>query len=129
MLPGQQLTPRLVEGIVRLRAALPFGQVPALIAYFTGVTISAETVPRLTEAAGTAQLACEEQELARILRDLPDPPPGAPVQQISLDGAMVPLVGREWAEVKTSVIGTWSRYRMRRGNGSCVPRRCPTVPG
>jgi hypothetical protein len=95
------LTPRLVEGIVRLGTALPFGQVPALLDHFTGVRVSPETVRRLTEAAGAAQLACEERELARILRELPDPPAGPAVQQLSLDGAMVPLVGGVWAEVKT----------------------------
>ncbi len=106
LLPGQHLTPRLVEGIVRLGAALPFGQVPALLAHFTGVTVGVETVRRLTEAAGAAQLPCEETELARIMREFPDPPAGPAVQQLSLDGAMVPLVGGEWAEVKTLVIGT-----------------------
>lgn len=31
---------------------------------------------------------------------------GPAVQQVSVDGAMVPLVGGEWAEVKTLAIGT-----------------------
>lgn len=105
LLPEQHFTPGLVEGMVRLGIHVPFNQVPPLIAHFTGVTVGTETVRRLTEAAGTAQLACEERELARILSDLPDPPPGPPVQQISLDGAMVPLVGGMWAEVKTLAIG------------------------
>lgn len=106
LLPGHAFTPHLVEGLVRLGAALPFGQVPALIAHFTGVTVSAETVRRVTEAAGAAQVACEERELAQITRELPEPPAGPPVQQLSLDGAMVPLVGGVWAEVKTLAIGT-----------------------
>ncbi len=33
-------------------------------------------------------------------------PPGPPLQQVSVDGAMVPLVGGEWTEVKTVAIGT-----------------------
>lgn len=106
LLPGQRFTPRLVEGMVRLGAALPFGQVPALLDHFSGVSVGVESVRRLTEAAGAAQLACEEAELARMLTDLPDPPAGPAVQQLSLDGAMVPLVGGEWAEVKTLAIGT-----------------------
>lgn len=106
LLPGQRFTPRLVEGMVRLGAALPFGQVPALIAHFTGVRVGVETVRRLSEAAGAAQLACEEAELARVRDELPDAPAGPAVQQLGLDGAMVPLVGGEWAEVKTLAIGT-----------------------
>lgn len=106
LLPEHHFSPRLVEGIVRLGTALPFGQVPALIAHFTGVMVSAETVRRLTAAAGAAQLACEERELARIMTALPDPLPGPAMQQLSLDGAMVPLVGGEWAEVKTLAIGS-----------------------
>ena len=105
-MPGQRFTPRLVEGMVRLGVALPFGQVPALLAHFAGVTVSAETVRRLTEAVGAAQLAREDAALAKIMRALPDPPAGPPVQQLSLDGAMVPLVGGAWAEVKTLAIGT-----------------------
>ena len=91
---------------MRLGTALPFGQVPALLAHFTGVTVGVESVRRLTEAAGAAQLVCDEAELARIVASLPAPPAGPPVQQLSLDGAMVPLVGGDWAEVKTLAIGT-----------------------
>jgi hypothetical protein len=106
LVPEQHFTPGLVEGMVRLGSHLPFSQVPALIAHFTGATVGTETVRRLTEAAGAAQLACEERELAQILQELLDPPAGPPVQQVSLDGAMVPLVGGVWAEVKTLAIGT-----------------------
>ena len=66
LLPGQHLTPALVEDIVRLGTLLPFAQVPPLLAHFTGVTVSAATVRRLTEAAGTVQVACEEAAVARI---------------------------------------------------------------
>ena len=37
---------------------------------------------------------------------LPPAPAGPAVQHLSVDGAMVPLVGGEWAEVKTLTIGT-----------------------
>jgi hypothetical protein len=40
------------------------------------------------------------------VRALPDPPPGPAVQQLSVDVAMVPLVGGSWAEVKTLALGT-----------------------
>ena len=104
--PGSSLTPWLVDSIVRLGARLPFGQVPGLLAHFTGVTISAETVRRLTETAGAAAEVVATQAVADLERTLPDPPPGPAVQQLSVDGAMAPLVGGGWAEVKTLAIGT-----------------------
>jgi hypothetical protein len=91
---------------VRLGALVPFAQVPALIAHFTGTHVSAATVRRLTEAAGQAQVAVETTAVERIEQTLPEPPVGPAIQQLSVDGAMVPLVGGSWAEVKTLAIGT-----------------------
>ncbi len=116
LLPGSRLTPALVEGVVRLAAHLPFGQVPPLIAHFTGVVIDAETVRRLTEAAGAVQVALETEAVDAIERTLPVPPDGPIVQLLSVDGAMVPLVGGTWAEVKTLAIGA-------------IPPTTPPVPG
>jgi hypothetical protein len=92
--------------MVLLGTLLPFEQVPAVLAFFTQVTVTAETVRRLTEAAGTAALALAEAEVVRIERELPDSPPGPTIQLLSVDGAMVPLVGGEWAEVKRLAVGT-----------------------
>jgi hypothetical protein len=47
----------------------------------------------------TAQVVVLEQEL-------PQAPEGPAVQQLSVDGAMVPVLHQEWAEVKTLAIGT-----------------------
>ncbi|MGH2560303.1 MAG: hypothetical protein ACRDJH_14665 [Thermomicrobiales bacterium] len=105
-MPGSTLTPWLVESIVRLGACLPFEQVPALVAHFTGVTVSVETARRLTEAAGAVQVTRETVAAAHLTRTLPAPPVGPPVQLVSVDGAMVPLVGGEWAEARTLAIGT-----------------------
>ena len=90
---------------MRLGAALPFGQVPPVLAHFTGVAVDAETVRRLTEAAGAAQVAVEAAAVATLERTLPDEPAGPPVQLLSVDGAMAPLVGGVWAEVKTLAVG------------------------
>ncbi len=109
--PGSALTPWLVESIVRLGAAMTFPQVPALLAHFTGVTVSAATVRRLTEAAGAVAVALATEEVATLERSLPAPPPGPSVQQMSVDGAMVPLVGGVWAEVKTLAVGTVTAAR------------------
>lgn len=91
---------------MRLGTLLPFAQVPPLIAHFTGVTVSPATVRRLTEAAGAVQEACEAAAVARIEQDLPEPPAGPALQLLSVDGAMVPLVGGTWREVKTLALGT-----------------------
>jgi hypothetical protein len=103
--PGT-LSPRLVEAVVRLGTWVPFAQAPALLAFFMGVRISEETVRRLTEAAGAALVALEEAAVEELVATRPPPPSGPAVQQLSVDGAMVPLVGGEWAEVKTLALGT-----------------------
>ncbi len=104
--PGSSLTPWLVDSIVRLGARMPFTQVPELLAHFTGVRVSAATVRRLTEAAGTAAEAVATQAVTDLERPHPDSPSGPAVQQVSVDGAMAPLVGGVWAEVKTLAVGT-----------------------
>jgi hypothetical protein len=108
LIPGR-FAPRLIEGMVRLGTWMPFGQVPELLAFFTAVHVDAETVRRLTEDAGAALVAVEDAAVARLEREAPSAPPGPAVQQLSADGAMVPLVGGVWAEVKTLAIGTVTR--------------------
>ncbi len=44
-------------------------------------------------------------EVERIEKELPPPPAGPERQFLSVDGAMVPLVGGNWAEVKTLALG------------------------
>lgn len=106
LLPHRHLTPQLMAGIVRLGTQLPFARVPPLMAHFTGITVSTATVRRLTEAAGAMQVEVETEAVERIERDLPAPPTGPTIQQLSVDGAFVPLVGGDWAEVKTLCLGT-----------------------
>jgi hypothetical protein len=92
--------------VVRLGAWLPFEQVPAALAFFAGVHVDADTARRLTEQAGAALAAVESAAAERLTRDWAAPPAGPAVQQLSVDGAMVPLVHGEWAEVKTMAVGT-----------------------
>lgn len=84
---------------------MPFGQVPALLALICGVSVSRSSVRRITKAAGQALVTLEEAEAQRICPTQPVSPASSPCQQVSVDGAMVPLVGGEWREVKTMVIG------------------------
>jgi hypothetical protein len=59
----------------------------------------------MTEAAGAAYVAFQTAEVQQIERELPMLAPGPAKQFMSVDGAMVPLVGGVWAEAKTLVIG------------------------
>lgn len=86
---------------MRLGTWMPFPVAARECAWFTGVASSPATARRHTEAAGAAQVACQTAAVAELERTTPTPPAGAPVQQLSADGAMVPLVGGTWAEVKT----------------------------
>ena len=92
LLPGR-LSPRLHAGLVRLGAWMPFAQAAAGLAWFTGAPVGRETARRLTEAAGAALVALEDAEAERLATERPPPPEGPRVVQLSLDGAMVPLVG------------------------------------
>lgn len=101
------LAPGLHEGLVRLATWVPsFAHAARELRYFTGTVVPESTVRRLTEAAGAAYAAVQQVEGEGIRTARPSPPPGPPVQQLSVDGAMVPLVGGEWAEVKPLVVGT-----------------------
>lgn len=104
LLPGT-LTPSLQADIVRLGTWLPFRRVVGELRHFRQTDVSKSTVERLTERAGAAYVAVQEKEVARIEREAPLAPAGAERQFLSVDGAMVPLVGGEWAEVKTLVVG------------------------
>lgn len=100
------LTPRLHESLVRLGTWLPFAPAAGLLAPFTGATVSAATARRQTERAGAAWVQLQDAAVAHLEQDLPAAPAGPAVQLMSVDGAMAPLVGGEWSEVKLLTIGT-----------------------
>jgi hypothetical protein len=84
---------------------MPFEQAVADVAFFWGVELDETTVRRHTQAAGAAYIAAQAAERERLERERPPAPAGPAVQYLSADGAMVPLVGGQWAEVKTLAIG------------------------
>ncbi|HEV2126965.1 MAG TPA: ISKra4 family transposase [Chloroflexota bacterium] len=104
LLPGQ-LTPLLQDHLAHLGTWMPFAQAAAMLACFTHVSVSASTAQRHTEALGIAYEAVQRAEVEYIEQAWPDVPPGPETVVLSVDGAMVPLVGGEWAEVKTLVVG------------------------
>jgi hypothetical protein len=103
LLPGR-LTPLLQDHLARLGTWMPFAQAAALLASFTQTHVSESTAQRQTEAVGLAYEAVQVAEVERIERDWPDVPEGPAKLVVSADGAMVPLIGGEWAEVKTVVV-------------------------
>ena len=104
-LGSETFDPWLVESIVLLGTVAPFERVPLVLDRLLGVPVSADTARRLTERIGRTQAQREDAEAERVRATLPLPTTGPAVQQLSLDGAMVPLVGGAWAEVKTLALG------------------------
>jgi hypothetical protein len=98
------MTPRGQEVLVRLAAWMSFEHAGELLEELLGIEVSATSTRRSTYQTGQAALAVQQAEEDRIREDLPEPPKGAERQVISADGAFVPLVGGEWAEVKTLVV-------------------------
>ena len=105
LLPGS-LTPNLVEGLARLGAWMPFHQAAKLLGDFWRVPVSERTARRRTEAVGAGYVAVQTAEVEALEREQPACPAGPAVQQLSVDGAFVPLVGGAWAEVKLLTLGT-----------------------
>jgi hypothetical protein len=84
---------------------MPFGRAAQELAHFRRTVVSRPTAERLTEAAGAAYVAWQTAEVVRLEQETPEAPAGPDKLFLSVDGAMVPLVGGEWAEVKTLVLG------------------------
>lgn len=104
LLPGQ-LTPRLHEQLVRLGTWVPFEKAAALFRDFTGVSVNEDYARRQTEDAGAVYVGVQTAEVERLEQETPPPPSGPAQLCLSADGAMVPLVGGEWGEVKTLMLG------------------------
>jgi hypothetical protein len=103
LLPGR-LTPLLQDHLAHLGAWMPVAQAARLLACFTHTQVSEATAQRHTEAVGMAYEAVQLAEVERIERDWPEVPEGPDKLVVSADGAMVPVVAGEWAEVKTVVV-------------------------
>src|SRR5258708_7934789 len=105
------LTPRGEEMLVRLSTWMPFEQAREMLQDLVGIQVSKATARRVTLATGEAALAVCEGEVERLKQEVPQAPAGAGKQLLSADGAMVHLVGGEWAEVKTVVMGEVTRNK------------------
>jgi hypothetical protein len=105
LLPGV-LTPPLQAHLSRLGSRLSFAEAASELGHLKGVHVAAATARRRTEADGAIYAALQDAAAAQVLAVAPAPPCGPAVQQVSVDGAMVPLVDGSWREVRSLAIGT-----------------------
>ena len=104
LLPGR-LTPLLQDQLAHLGAWMPFAKAAALLTSFTHTRVSESTAQRHTEAIGMAYQAVQLAEVEHIEPEWPEVEAGADKLVLSVDGAFVPVLHGEWAEVKTLVVG------------------------
>jgi hypothetical protein len=99
------LTPHAHECLVRLGAWMPFLHAAEQLEAMLGVQVSASTVRRLSEAAGSL---CEQQQNEPVLQPGDQEPTSqgsaSTPMAMSADGAMVFVRGLGWQEVKTLVL-------------------------
>jgi len=107
---------------------MPFGQGAQQLPALSADGCSRPTAQRLTEAAGVAYVAFQTAEVARLERELPEPAAGAAKLFMSVGWAHIPLVGGEWAEVKTLVSAWCSRPRRSGGDGDSHGRTFLLLP-
>ena len=68
--------------------------------------MSKATVRRATEKSGEAYVELQTAQVETPEKEMPEAAQGPSLQQLSVDGAMVPMLHKEWAEVKTLALGT-----------------------
>lgn len=114
-LVGGQFTPSVYEGVTRLGTWMPFGRAVKEASHFLHVSVTEAMVRRQSEAAGAAYVAVQMREVERLEREGSMGEVGPDQQFMSVDGAFVPLVGGEWAEVKTLALGSVEAPRQVKG--------------
>jgi len=103
-LPTGRLTPLQEEHLTRLGIWMPFERAAEMMKDLLGVQVSEATVRRRTQQAGAAYEAVQTQAAqASVVASLQGPFPEKLV--ISTDGAYVPLIQGQWAEVRTLAVG------------------------
>lgn len=105
LLPGA-LSPTLQAHLSRLGARLSFAEAASELEQMKGVRVSEATARRRTEADGAVYAALQDSAARHGLAMAPAAHTGPTLQQVSVDGAMVPLVDGSWREVRTLAIGT-----------------------
>jgi len=104
LLPGG-LTPQLHEWLVRLGTWMPFEQAAEIVTSFSRTQVSEADSRRKTEEAGGVYVQLQQEAVEALEEGRVEAEQGPARLVMTVDGAMVPLVGGEWAEVKTLTIG------------------------
>ena len=104
LLPGN-LAPRQHEHLIHLASWMPFAWAVRTLEHLLGVQVSEETARRLTEQAGARVEAAQTAQAKAPLQEEPKAKPVPARLAMSADGACVPLLHGEWAEVRTVAIG------------------------
>ncbi len=104
LLPGN-LAPRQHEHVVHLASWMPFAWAARMLEQLLGVQVSEETVRRLTEQAGASVAAAQTAQAKAPMQEEAQGKTDPARLAISADGACVPLLHGEWAEVRTVAIG------------------------
>ncbi len=101
--PGR-LTPRQQEHLTHLASWMPFARAAQMLERLLGVQVSEPTVRRGTQRTGALY---EARQTVQSQQTVQAEPALVTCEQqvISTDGAYVPLVKGEWAEVRTVAIG------------------------
>lgn len=115
---GGSYSPHVLSWLVRLGAEVPFARAAFWLEELTGLGVSAATVRRSTEAVGATAVALAAAEVARLEREPPVPDAQPERLVLGADGAMVPLLGGEWAEVKLLSIGEIGEPATARASGA-----------
>ena len=110
LLPGQ-LSPALADCVARLGTTMPFAQGRVLLKQMAGARISVATLRRQTLRQGQAAVEVETGAVEILEEGTTEPLRGPASLQLSVDGAMVPLIGGKWAEVRTVACGELERDR------------------
>lgn len=84
---------------------MPFAHAARELGWLMQAVVSRQVAERLTEAAGAAYVAEQTAAVERLERRPTPEPVGPAILQVSVDGAMISLVGKQWVEVKTLAVG------------------------
>jgi hypothetical protein len=95
--------------MTRLGSKLPFKQAAQEITAFCRTTVSEPTVRRKTHENGRASEAVARQEAEEIEANAPTASAQPKQVILSADGAFIALTNGEWREVKTVVVGEYSK--------------------
>ena len=90
---------------------VPFTPAAELIGRFRKVEVSEATVRRVSESAGQAWVELQRDEAEALELELKEAPEGPALQQLSADGAMVPLAA--WGMGRGEDPGHRNRLRSR----------------